>query len=597
MPKKSDYKSNLIYILIVAFLLLGLYAYANNSALESEVREVGINEIYSNTEVKEVSVKDNKVTALLNDGTIMEAVKEPDDIVSEHFLDTDTSVTIVDTEGNKFWTDLAIGIIPFILIVGFLIFMMRQAQSSNNTAMSFGKSKARLYQNSKQRVTFKDVAGETESKEELVEVVDFLKNPNKYKAIGAKIPKGVMLVGPPGTGKTLLAKAVAGEANVPFFNISGSEFVEMFVGVGASRVRDLFNKAKRNAPCIVFIDEIDAVGRHRGAGLGGGHDEREQTLNQILVEMDGFDTHTNVIIIAATNRPDVLDPALLRPGRFDRRVVIDMPDLQEREDILRVHGRGKPLQKSVDLKRIARQTPGFAGADLENLMNEAAILAARNNKKSVSHKDLEMAIEKVVLGPEKKSKLIGEEEKKLTAYHEAGHAIVGHFLPDVDPVHKITIVGRGMAAGVTWFLPTKDQNIIPRSKMEQEIVKALGGFAAEEMIFGEMSTGPSNDLQKATDMVRNMVTRYGMSDELGPVAYHDTTHNVFLGKQISESKNYSDETAYKIDLEIKRIMKHSLIEAKNLLKKHKVHLENVAEELLKKESLSEKEFLAILADK
>jgi len=414
--------------------------------------------------------------------------------------------------------------------------------------------------------------------------------------MGAKIPKGVILVGAPGTGKTLLARAVAGEAKVPFFNISGSEFVEMFVGVGASRTRDLFKKAKRNAPCIIFIDEIDAVGRHRGAGMGGGHDEREQTLNQILTEMDGFEQDTNVIVLAATNRPDVLDPALLRPGRFDRRVVIDIPSINDREAILKIHTRNKPLAKNANLNKIARQTPGFSGADIENLANEAAILAAKNNKKSVSQKDLEQSIEKVIMGPERKSRVLSKKEKELTAYHETGHAIVGHTLPECDPVHKISIISRGMALGVTWFLPEEDKHLYSKTKFENELASLLGGYAAEMMIFGEVSTGPSNDLKRATEMARKMVTKYGMSG-LGPTIFGDENNEVFLGKDFGHVKNYSEGVAAKIDETVKAIVEKALQTAMIILKKNEKRLHEIAKDLIKKETITRTEFLKLMGKK
>ncbi|MBT6068987.1 ATP-dependent zinc metalloprotease FtsH [Candidatus Peregrinibacteria bacterium] len=502
------------------------------------------------------------------------------------------SVEIIDTDSSNFWTDVLIGIIPFALIIGFFIFMMRQAQGSNNQAMSFGKSNAKLHEKDEQKkTTFDDVAGAIESKAELIEVVDFLKNPDKYIKIGAKIPKGVILIGAPGTGKTLLARAVAGEANVPFFSISGSEFVEMFVGVGASRVRDLFKKARRNAPCIVFIDEIDAVGRKRGAGLGGGHDEREQTLNQILTEMDGFEQGTNVIIIAATNRPDVLDPALLRPGRFDRRITVDLPDLKSREEILKVHARNKPLTKAVSLRTIAKKTPGFSGADLENIMNESAILAARHNKKVISPKEIDMAIEKVVLGNLRSTSILSDKEKEIIAYHETGHAIMNHVLKNCDDVHKITIVSRGMALGVTWTLPDKDHVLTSKAKFEDEIAALLGGRVAEEMIFGveEITTGASNDIERATKMAKRMVTEFGMS-ALGAVTYGDNNNEVFLGRDFGHTKNYSEEIAKRIDEETKRIVDKAYKRAKTTLKKQNKKLHRVAKLLLEKETLSQKEF-------
>ena len=487
----------------------------------------------------------------------------------------------------------ALYILPVIFMAGVLWFIFRQAQGSNNQAMSFGKSRARMFTGENPTVTFEDVAGAEEAKEELGEIVEFLKEPDKFIQLGARIPKGVLLVGAPGTGKTLMAKAVSGEAGVPFFSISGSEFVEMFVGVGASRVRDLFDQAKRHAPCLIFIDEIDAVGRQRGAGLGGSHDEREQTLNQMLVEMDGFDTNTNVIMIAATNRPDILDPALLRPGRFDRRVMMDRPDMKGREAILNVHAKGKPLDPDVDLGSIARGTPGFVGADLENLINEGAILAARQNKKSISQQDLNEAIERVIMGPERKSRLISEEEKRIIAYHEAGHAVVGNAIPEADPVQKVTIVGRGQAGGVTWFRPDEDRMLMSRKKFMATLAYALGGRLAEEAVFDDITSGASNDLEQVTRMARQMVTRLGMSDELGLMTYGQKEELVFLGREISEQRDYSDAIAEKIDAEVRRIVDEAYKNAKSILNKYRQELDAVAEALMEKESINREEFEAI----
>ena len=484
-------------------------------------------------------------------------------------------------------------LLPILLMVGVFWFIFRQAQGSNNAAMSFGKSRARMFSGEHPTVTFQDVAGADESKQELAEIVEFLKEPQKFIQLGARIPKGVLLVGPPGTGKTLLAKAVSGEAGVPFFSISGSEFVEMFVGVGASRVRDLFDQAKRHSPCIIFVDEIDAVGRQRGAGLGGSHDEREQTLNQMLVEMDGFDTDTNVIIIAATNRPDILDPALLRPGRFDRRVTLDRPDMKGREAILKVHVKGKPLEPAVDLGSIARGTPGFVGADLENLVNEGAILAARRNKKSISQTDLEEAIERVVMGPERKSRLISEEEKRIIAYHEAGHAVAMNAVPEADPVQKITIVGRGQAGGLTWYRPEDDRILTSRKKMIASLVGLLGGRVAEELVFDDVTSGASNDIERVTQMARMMVTRLGMSSELGLVTYGQKEEMIFLGREISEQRDYSEEIAQKIDAEVRKLVDDAYKVTKKLLTKYRKELDAVANKLLEVESLSREDFEGI----
>ena len=487
----------------------------------------------------------------------------------------------------------ALYILPVIFMAGVLWFIFRQAQGSNNAAMSFGKSRARMFSGEHPTVTFQDVAGVEESKQELAEVVEFLKEPQKFIQLGARIPKGVLLVGPPGTGKTLLAKAVSGEAGVPFFSISGSEFVEMFVGVGASRVRDLFDQAKRPSPCIVFVDEIDAVGRQRGAGLGGSHDEREQTLNQMLVEMDGFDTDTNIIIIAATNRPDILDPALLRPGRFDRRVTLDRPDMKGREAILKVHVKGKPLEPSVDLGSLARGTPGFVGADLENLVNEGAILAARRNKKSIGQIDLEEAIERVVMGPERKSRLISDEEKRIIAYHEAGHAVVMNAIPEADPVQKITIVGRGQAGGLTWYRPEDDRILTSRKKMIAALAGLLGGRVAEELVFDDITSGASSDIERVTQMARMMVTRLGMSSDMGLMTYGQKEELIFLGREISEQRDYSEAIAEKIDAEVRKLVDDSYKLTKKLLSKYRDRLDAVAQKLLEVETLTREEFEGI----
>ncbi len=494
------------------------------------------------------------------------------------------------------WLGLLVtALLPVLLIGAFIFFMMRQAQGTNNQAMSFGKSRARMFLGNKTVVTFNDVAGVDEAKQELTEVVEFLKYPEKFNSLGARIPRGVLLVGPPGTGKTLLARAVAGEAGVPFFSISGSEFVEMFVGVGASRVRDLFEQAKRNSPCIVFVDEIDAVGRQRGAGLGGSHDEREQTLNQILVEMDGFDTNTNVIVVAATNRPDVLDPALLRPGRFDRQVVLDRPDIKGRREILNVHIKGKPLDKTVDLEALARRSPGFSGADLANLVNEAAILAARRNKKSVGNAEFNEAVDRVIAGPERRSRIISEEEKEIIAYHEGGHAVVQRVLPKCDPVTKVTIVSRGMALGYTMSLPSEDRYLHSKTEFEDKIAGMLAGNVAETLVFGDTTTGSSNDIEKATALARAMVTQYGMSDKLGPLAFGKKEEMVFLGREISEQRNYSDEIASQIDSEVRLIIENAFERAKEALTSHREVLDNLAALLVEKETIESDEFEALFA--
>lgn len=550
-----------------------------------------------------VTDADNRVIVTYADGTEKLTQKESGVSIVEQLIDL--GVTSTDLVKNNVQVEVKppsswLGILsvlsyilPFILMFGLFWWIFRQAQGSNNQAMSFGKSRARMFSGERPTVTFDDVAGADESKNELKEVVEFLKEPQKFIQLGARIPKGVLLVGPPGTGKTLLAKAVSGEAGVPFFSISGSEFVEMFVGVGASRVRDLFEQAKKHSPCIIFVDEIDAVGRQRGAGLGGSHDEREQTLNQMLVEMDGFDTDTNVIVMAATNRPDILDPALMRPGRFDRRVTLDRPDMHGREAILKVHTKGKPIDPALDLGTIARGTPGFVGADLENLVNEAAILAARRNKKMIGQPEMEEAIERVVMGPERKSRLISEEEKRIIAYHEAGHAVVGNALPDADPVQKVTIVGRGQAGGVTWFRPEDDRLLMSRNKILATITYALGGRAAEQEIFDDITSGASNDIEQVTRMARNMVTRLGMSDGLGTIAYGQKEELIFLGREISEQRDYSESVAQQIDKEVRKLVDEAFAEAVSILRKYRKELDTIANLLLEKETITREEFEAV----
>jgi cell division protease FtsH len=494
------------------------------------------------------------------------------------------------------WGGLLINFLPLLLFGGLLFFLFRSARGANSQAMSFGRSRARLFPANRPTVTFDDVAGVEEAKQELHEVVDFLKSREKFQILGARIPKGVLVVGPPGTGKTLMARAVAGEANVPFFSISGSEFVEMFVGVGASRVRDLFDQAKRNTPCIIFIDEIDAVGRHRGAGLGGSHDEREQTLNQILVEMDGFDTNLSVIVLAATNRPDILDPALLRPGRFDRRVILDRPDINGRLGILKVHSKGKPLNDSVDLEVLAKQTAGFSGADLANLVNEAAILAARRNKKNIEMQELEESIDRVIAGPERKSRKISAKEKEVTAYHEAGHALVARMLPNADPVHKISIVARGMMGGYTRLLPTEDRYLMTRAQFKDMLATLLAGHGAEQLVFNEMTTGSQNDIEQATKLARKMVTDYGMSDKLGPRTFGHKEELVFLGREISEQRDYSEKIAQQIDDEVFDIIQKASEVAKGILTKNRPILVKLAEKLIEKETIEGEELDAIFGE-
>ncbi len=509
---------------------------------------------------------------------------------------SDSAFTRKPTPDTSWIGLLLTGLLPLIVIGGFIFFMMRQAQGTNNQALSFGKSRARMFLGNKTVVTFADVAGVDEAKTELQEVVEFLKYPEKFNSLGARIPRGVLLVGPPGTGKTLMARAVAGEAGVPFFSISGSEFVEMFVGVGASRVRDLFDQAKRNSPCIVFVDEIDAVGRQRGAGLGGSHDEREQTLNQILVEMDGFDTNTNVIVVAATNRPDVLDPALLRPGRFDRQVILDRPDMRGRVAILKVHTKGKPLDKTVSVDEVARQSPGFSGADLANLVNEAAILSARRNKKVIGMNEFSEALERIVAGPERKSRVISDEEKRIIAYHEGGHAVVQRILPKCDPVAKVTVISRGMALGYTMALPTEDRYLQSKTEFEDKIAGLLGGNVAERLVFGDTTTGASNDIEKATDLARRMVTEFGMSDRLGPLSFGKRDELVFLGREIGEQRNYSDDVAKMIDEETRAIIDHAYERATQVLTAHRDRLDRLADKLIAEETVDAEGFATIFDD-
>jgi cell division protease FtsH len=551
--------------------------------------------------IDKIEVKGDTLDVKLKNGTEYTSRKESGSslltIFSDNGIDASQLPQVDVKEPGQFgdWLGLLLQFLPILIFIGLILFMMRQAQGSNSQAMSFGKSRARMFTANKPSVTFVDVAGVDEAKEELQEVVEFLKYPEKFIALGARIPRGVLLVGPPGTGKTLLARAVAGEAGVPFFSISGSEFVEMFVGVGASRVRDLFDQAKRNAPCIVFVDEIDAVGRQRGAGLGGSHDEREQTLNQILVEMDGFDTNTNVIVIAATNRPDILDPALLRPGRFDRQVVIDAPDVKGRVAILEVHTKGKPLDKDVGLEVLAKRTPGFSGADLANLVNEAAIMAARQNKKRVSMPDFEEAIDRVMLGPERKSRVRSARENEMVAYHESGHALVAYKLEGFDPLFKITIVSRGMAGGYTQALPEEDRHLNTRSYLEKMLAMMLGGHSAEEAVFGEMSTGASDDISKATRVARAMVTRYGMSERLGPRTFGHKEELVFLGREISEQRDYSEKIAEEIDDEVRRIIENAHALARQIIRDNRTKLDHLAKKLMEVETLEGDALLAFMA--
>mgnify|MGYP001827508488 CR=1 FL=1 len=557
-----SWRQLVVYLLILGAMgALFLTVFQTNERLE-EIPLSQVAEDINQEKVKSVSVEDDDLRVTYEDDKVFISRKEAEADLTQTLVDLGVSpaaLAAVDlgVEPPGPWTQwltIAGSFLPFVLLAVLFLFLMRQAQGSNNQAMSFGKSRARMFTGEKPTVTFDDVAGIEESKQELAEVVEFLREPQKFISLGARIPKGVVLMGPPGTGKTLLAKAVSGEAGVPFFSISGSEFVEMFVGVGAARVRDLFEQAKRNSPCIIFVDEIDAVGRHRGAGLGGSHDEREQTLNQILVEMDGFGTDTNIIVVAATNRPDILDPALLRPGRFDRRVILDRPDIEGRRAILEVHVRGKPLAQDVELKVLARQTAGFVGADIENLVNEAAILAARRNKRAIGMEDMEESVERVIAGPERKSRLITDDEKRVLAYHEAGHALAQTKLPNCDPIHKVSIVARGMNLGYTMALPEQDRYLYTQDKFEDEIAGMLAGRAAEELVFTEKYTGANDDLEKATKMARRMVTVYGMSEKLGPLTFGDRDELVFLGREIAEQRNYGEEVAEEIDSEVRRII-------------------------------------------
>lgn len=597
---------NIVYAVLILFLLATLYSGFAGSFQEK--KEISLSELVAKVnanEVSEITVQGDQLEIKLKNNEIIHSKKEEQSSLTQTLINyglspeklSSFSHKEIDPSGLLFWFGAALPtLISLLFIVGFIWFMGRQVQRSNVQAFGFGQSRARIIapDNEKKRVTFKDVAGVDEAKEELKEIVEFLKHPKKFLDIGARIPRGVLLMGAPGTGKTLLAKAVAGEAGVPFFQMSASEFVEMFVGVGASRVRDLFKMAKKTAPAIIFIDEIDAIGRHRGAGMGGGHDEREQTLNQILVEMDGFDTSDQVIIMAATNRPDVLDPALLRPGRFDRRVVIDLPDIKQREAILKIHCVKKPLAKDVRLKHVAERTPGFSGADLENLVNEGAILAARGGKKEVEELDLLKSIDKVLLGPERKSHVINDEEKKISAYHEAGHALVAASLPNADPVHKVSVISRGRALGYTLKLPTYDRHLYKRSHFMDELAVSLGGYAAEEIVFGELTTGASDDLRKATAIARDLVQRYGMSKKVGPVTYGDSSELVFLGKELGVERGYSDETAALIDKEVTSFMKKAFVKAKEIIRTRREKLDQIARRLIENETIERDEFAQIM---
>ncbi len=597
-------RSGMIYLLLVIALASFLYAMLSrrNASELSAVPLAEVATLVRNTDVASIAINGDELLVTRRNGQQVQSRKETDNgltesltglgVTPEQLQRVDVSVKEPDFWAN--WSGILFALLPILLLGVFFFFILRQAQGAGNQAFSFGKSKARMFTGDRPSVTFADVAGSEEAKQELQEVVEFLKEPQKFAALGARIPKGVLLVGPPGTGKTLMAKAVSGEAGVPFFSISGSEFVEMFVGVGASRVRDLFEQAKKSSPCIIFIDEIDAVGRHRGAGLGGAHDEREQTLNQILVEMDGFDTDTNVILVAATNRPDILDPALLRPGRFDRRVTMDVPDVKGRRAILDVHVRGKPLAADVDLDIIAKQTPGFAGADIENLVNEAAILAARRNRRSVGTEELQEAIERVIAGPERRSRLISPKEKEIIAFHEAGHAVSMHFLPNHDPVHKVTIVPRGMAGGYTMPLPDEETNLETRDRFRDQLVALLGGRVAEEIQFGDITTGASNDLERVTGLARAMVTQWGMSEKLGPIRYGEREEMTFLNRSFSEHRNYSDKIAQQIDEEVRMLVDEAHVRCSQLLTTHWEKMVILSNVLLDVETVNRPEFEALM---
>ncbi|PWU67813.1 ATP-dependent zinc metalloprotease FtsH [Gracilibacillus dipsosauri] len=592
-----------LFIFLVVIGIINVFINQNNQAQEFKVNE--FMEALENNEIKEMEMRPSngvmRIVGELESGEDKNFVTNiPDNttIVSQvtETAEEQQILTVKEEEQPSGWVTFLTTMIPFVIIFILFFFLLNQAQGGGSRVMNFGKSKAKMYNEEKKKVRFRDVAGADEEKQELVEVVDFLKDPRKFSAIGAKIPKGVLLVGPPGTGKTLLARAVAGEAGVPFFSISGSDFVEMFVGVGASRVRDLFENAKKNAPCIIFIDEIDAVGRQRGAGVGGGHDEREQTLNQLLVEMDGFGENEGIIIIAATNRPDILDPALLRPGRFDRQITVDRPDLRGREDVLKVHARNKPLSDDVSLKTIAMRTPGFSGADLENLLNEAALVAARSDKQKIEMDDVDEAIDRVIAGPAKKSRVISDKERNIVAYHESGHTIIGMVLDDADMVHKVTIVPRGQAGGYAVMLPREDRYFMTKPELLDKITGLLGGRVAEEIIFGEVSTGAHNDFQRATGIARKMVMEYGMSEKIGPLQFGNSNGQVFLGRDMQSDQNYSDAIAYEIDQEIQHFIQTCYNRAKQILTENRSKLELVAKTLLEVETLDASQIKSLFED-
>lgn len=584
------------YLLIIIIAISIIDYYSSRTTNKQEISYTQFLHQVEEQKVDKVTIVDNTVRGKLKDGTEFTTVVPNDPTLINTLREKGVDIKAEQPPTPPWWTTIFSSILPMLLLIGVWFFIMQQTQGGGNRVMSFGKSRAKLHSEDKIKVTFKDVAGADEAKQELEEVVEFLKHPKKFNDLGARIPKGVLLFGPPGTGKTLLARAVAGEAGTPFFSISGSDFVEMFVGVGASRVRDLFEQAKKSAPCIVFIDEIDAVGRQRGAGLGGGHDEREQTLNQLLVEMDGFGVNEGIIIIAATNRPDILDPALLRPGRFDRQITVDRPDVKGRLEILKVHTRGKPVAKDVDLEILARRTPGFTGADLSNLVNEAALLAARRGKKRIEMPELEEASERVVAGPERKSKVISDKERRLTAFHEAGHALVGMLLPDADPVHKVSIIPRGRAGGYTLMLPKEDRYYATRSELRDQLKTFLGGRVAEALVLKEISTGAQNDLERATDLVRKMITQWGMSENLGPITFGRKQEQVFLGRDIAQDRNYSEEVACAIDKEVRRLIEDAYAKTEEMLQNNMDKLHLIANALMEKETLEANELEQLLKE-
>ena len=583
------FKNVLFYLLIIMVIIWMFDLYGEKNSKPADISYTSFMQHVQQDEIKQVTIVDNVISGKLKDGKEFSTVAPNDSKLVEKLEAKKVDIKAELPPQPPWWMSILSSILPMLIIVGLWFMLMNQGGAGGGKVMNFGKSRARRYDEEKLKITFKDVAGAEEAKQELEEVVEFLKHPQKYNDLGAKIPKGVLLYGPPGTGKTLLAKAVAGEAGVPFFSISGSDFVEMFVGVGASRVRDLFDQAKKSAPCIVFIDEIDAVGRQRGAGLGGGHDEREQTLNQLLVEMDGFSANEGIIMIAATNRPDILDPALLRPGRFDRQIVVDRPDIKGRTEILKVHVKGKPMGPDVNLDVIAQRTPGFTGADLSNLVNEAALLTARKDKKAINMPEMEEAAERVIMGPERKSRVISDKEKRLTAYHEGGHTIVGMLLEHTDPVHKVTIIPRGRAGGYTLSLPKEDKYYATRSEMLDELKVLLGGRVAEALVLKEISSGASNDLQRATQLARQMICEYGMSENIGPVTFGHRQNQVFLGRDIARDKDYSEEVAAEIDKEVRSFMEDAYAATEKLLSDNIDKLHVIAKALMEKETLEEEE--------